>query len=139
MKYRVCGKKTPGSNQAQNLKPFFEVDVQLQNQEVILSPSLVQIQTSINKAATAVLRCSKALYNWDQSDKEQGQKATFYDMIAQDKEIVKVILLLTGSIQGTKNQVGKFLARFEKYDKLCKDSISNSIKKFNAKKDGPTL
>lgn len=98
MKYRVCGKKTPGSNQAQNLKPFFEVDVQLQNQEVILSPSLVQIQTSINKAATAVLRCSKALYNWDQSDKEQGQKATFYDMIAQDKEIVKVILLLTGSI-----------------------------------------
>jgi dynein heavy chain, axonemal len=60
-------------------------------------------------------------------------------MIAQDKEIVKVILLLTGSIQGTKNQVGKFLARFEKYDKLCKDSITNSIKKFNSKKDGPTL
>jgi dynein heavy chain len=27
MKYRVCGKKTSGSNSLQNLKPFFEVDV----------------------------------------------------------------------------------------------------------------
>ena len=29
-------------------------------------------------------------------------------MIAMDKEIVKVILLLTGSIQGTKNKVQEF-------------------------------
>jgi hypothetical protein len=29
-------------------------------------------------------------------------------MIAQDKEIVKVILLLTGSIQGTKNKINDF-------------------------------
>jgi len=34
-------------------------------------------------------------------------------MIAKDKEIVKVILLLTGSIQGTKNKVEKFLANFK--------------------------
>jgi len=33
-------------------------------------------------------------------------------MIAQDKEIVKVILLLTGSIQGTKNKVNDFLFEF---------------------------
>lgn len=29
-----------------------------------------------------------------------------------DKEIVKVILLLTGSIQGTKNKVSEFLSKF---------------------------
>jgi dynein heavy chain len=29
-------------------------------------------------------------------------------MIANDKEIVKVILLLTGSIQGTRNKVAEF-------------------------------
>ena len=55
-----------------------------------------------------MLKCSKKLFNWEQSDKK-AEKASFYEMIAQDKEIVKVILLLTGSIQGTKNLVNHFL------------------------------
>jgi dynein heavy chain len=58
-------------------------------------------------------------------------------MIAQDKEIVKVILLLTGSIQGTRNKVNEFLATFKKYDWLCKESITDSIKSFS--KRNPSL
>jgi dynein heavy chain len=53
-----------------------------------------------------VLSCSKKLLRWDQLDKKNSdgneEKESFYKIIAQDKEIVKVILLLTGSIQGTK-------------------------------------
>lgn len=64
MKYRVCGSSKSGSNS--KLNPFFEVDVQLSGTEVRLNPSLEEIQKAINKAATAVLRCSKTLYNWDQ-------------------------------------------------------------------------
>lgn len=63
MKYRVCGSNKSGSNA--KLNPFFEVDVQLSGTEVRLNPSLEEIQKAINKAATAVLRCSKTLYNWD--------------------------------------------------------------------------
>lgn len=55
-------------------------------------------------------------------------------MIAQDKEIVKVILLLTGSIQGTRNKVNEFSAEFQKFDWLCKENISKDIEKFNGKK-----
>jgi len=40
----------------------------------------------------------KNLLSWDKQESSSDKKATFYDMIAQDKEIVKVILLLTGSI-----------------------------------------
>jgi dynein heavy chain len=65
MKYRVCGSKSGGNSK---LNPFFEVDVQLSGQEVQLNPSLEEIQKAINKAATAVLRCSKTLYNWDQQN-----------------------------------------------------------------------
>lgn len=43
MKYRVCGKKGPGQTNNQNLKPFFEVDVQLQSNAVKLNPSLDEI------------------------------------------------------------------------------------------------
>jgi len=44
---------------------------------------------------------------------------------------VKVILLLTGSIQGTKNKVNEFLASFSKYEWLYKLSITENCKQFN--------
>ena len=44
-------------------RPFFEVDVQLNIPKVQLSPSLDDVQRSINKAAQAVLRCTKTLYD----------------------------------------------------------------------------
>ena len=40
---------------------------------------------------------------------------TYYDLIARDKEVVKVVLLLTGSIEGTKQQVAEYVRGFEKY------------------------
>jgi dynein heavy chain len=135
MKYRVCGNK----GQSQQLSPFFEVDVQLSGSEVRLNPSLEEIQKAINKAATAVLRCSKKLYNWDQQNTEDGKKQSLYEMIAQDREIVKVILLLTGSIQGTKNKVIEFMSKFSKYDWLWKNSISKSIKEFSKGSEKPQL
>ena len=58
-------------------------------------------------------------------------------MIAQDKEIVKVILLLTGSIQGTRNKVAEFLSSFKKFEWLWTESIADNIKNFSKK--NPTL
>jgi len=44
MKYRVCGKRVGGpSNSTEELNPFFEVDVYLDNQKVRLKPDLSQI------------------------------------------------------------------------------------------------
>lgn len=43
---------------------------------MLLSPSLDEIQKAISKAANAVLRCSKKLYNLEQSDKK-AEKASF--------------------------------------------------------------
>jgi dynein heavy chain len=58
-------------------------------------------------------------------------------MIAQDKEIVKVILLLTGSIQGTKNKVNELLAGFKRFEWLWMNNIQESIQKFT--KQNPSL
>ena len=44
-----------------------------------------------------------------------------------------MILLLTGSIQGTKNNVKIFLGSFEKYNWLWKQKIDESLKRFNSK------
>jgi hypothetical protein len=45
--------------------------------------------------------------------------------------------LLTGSIQGTKNNVKKFLDSFEIYNWLWKQKIDESLKRFNSL--SPTL
>jgi dynein heavy chain len=84
MKYRVCGKRqnTEVAKNMPALKPFFEVHVKLDHDSIILNPSLDEIQRAINKAATAVLRCSKYLYNWEQQDKNSENKASLYEMIA---------------------------------------------------------
>ena len=58
-------------------------------------------------------------------------------MIAQDKEIVKVILLLTGSIQGTKNKVNELLLGFKRFEWLWMNNIQESIQKFT--KQNPSL
>lgn len=111
--------------------------LQLDTNKVRLKPSLDDIQKAINRAATAVLRCSKDLFNWEQKNTESDKKASFYEMIAKDKEIVKVILLLTGSIQGTKNKVELFLISFQNFDWLWQKPINEALKQFS--KQNPTL
>jgi dynein heavy chain len=70
--------------------------------------------------------------NWNQKDIPEDERDPFYDWIAKDKEIVKVILLLTGSIQGTKNSVKTFLTSFEEFNWLWRNKIDDHLKKFNA-------
>jgi dynein heavy chain len=79
------------------------------------------------------------LYNWDQQNTDDDKKQSLYEMIAQDKEIVKVILLLTGSIQGTKNKINDFLSKFNKFEWLWKKSIAKSIKEFSKGSEKPQL
>lgn len=43
---------------------------------------------------------------------------TYHDLIARDKEVVKSVLLLTGSIEHIKQQVAEYLANFDKYSFL---------------------
>ena len=78
------------------------------------------------------MKSTKNVQNWNQKDQPEELREPFYDWIAKDKEIVKVILLLTGSIQGTKNSVGRFLLGFNRFDWLWKKNQEAELKKFNA-------
>lgn len=40
---------------------------------------------------------------------------TYHDLIARDKQVVKSVLLLTGSVEVIKQQVAEYLAKFDKY------------------------
>jgi dynein heavy chain len=95
MKERICGRRNAPK---QILKPFFEVDVHLDGPVSTLRPSLDDVQSAINRAASHVLKSTKKVQLWFQKDQPEDEREPFYNWIAKDKEIVKVILLLTGSI-----------------------------------------
>ena len=96
-----------------------------------LNPSLDEIQRAINRASVAVLGASKKMYQWGQIEiKDEKQKKSFFDILGQDIEIIKNVLLLTGALHGTKNLVYEYLKTFRKYDWLWKDDKEHTYKEF---------
>eukprot|EP00796_Vickermania_ingenoplastis_P003819 gene3823-2705_t len=110
-------------------KPFFDVDVQLINAEpyMFLNPSLDEVQKTINQCATAVLSCSKYITPWRGLPDES---MSFYEEIAKNKDVVKVVLLLTGGIHGLRKQVMEYLSNFRKYEELWKVEKDDAYEEF---------
>lgn len=73
-----------------------------------------------------ILSCGKQLQVWG----GKAGAATYYDMIARDKEIVKVVLLLTGSIEGTKESVLEYISSFDKYKFLWQKDLATEYAAF---------
>ena len=152
-------------------KPFFEVDVYLTAPVVTLQPSLDDIQICINTTAQAVLRCFKAVKDWNidtsstttsfststeqqvslrssillpphhqqqlQLQQQSQPQKVFFDRITRDIEIVRVALLLTGSVQGIRKTVEEFLGSFVSYSWLWCDDKDSAFHEFM--KSAPTL
>ena len=104
--------------------------MQLSVPSVRLSPSLDEIQKSINKAAMIVMKIAQVMWDWDTQDMAEEDRPTFYDRITRDVEIVRVVLLLTGAVHGLRSQVAEYLAQFHRYDWLWKDDMEVMYRKF---------
>ena len=110
-------------------RPFFDVDVELTIPNVSMNPTLEDIQGAINATAKKVLKISESLHMWGGAPgKSDGR--TFHEWIASDKEIVKSVLLLTGSIEGTKAQVMEYIGTFSRFDFLYMQDLQAEYKKF---------
>merc|ERR1719506_2949649 len=66
-----------------------------------------------------------------------GAQGTFYDRVAQDKEILKVVLLLAGSVQTTREGCLEYSGSFGRFAWLWKEVIADEYAKFQSRY--PTL
>ena len=111
--------------------PFFDLNVELSLPNVTINPGLEEIQAAINRCGLNVLRCSKRICQWGQDRTSAiNSLKTFHSMIAQDKEIVKMVLLLTASVELTKRQVQEYLDYFMQYDHLWKTDKAQAYSTF---------
>jgi len=75
--------------------PVFKVDVELDIPQVVLSPSLSQVQQAVNIVAIKCIQSVKKVYCWGQdrtpSDEPMETRLqSYFHPVASNKEIVKV-------------------------------------------------
>jgi dynein heavy chain len=100
----------------------------------------------VNGAAKKILNASLEIKRWGQTDLNGDEEnrpgvdydaigtGSFYDEIASDIEIVKLVLLLTGSVEGVKKMVVEHLKSYEAYDFLYLSNLQEEYAAFIAKK-----
>ncbi|CAK9086371.1 Dynein gamma chain [Durusdinium trenchii] len=114
------------------LPPIFEVELQLNGLGVCLQPSIEEIQSAVNGGAIAVLKSSKMIEAWDTVTipknvqlllnpnlppvRGSGSQGTFYDRVAQDKEILRVAW-------NARNGKDEYLKDFERWSWLWNRDI----------------
>ena len=122
-------------------EPFFEVYVELMPPNVVLSPSLDQIQDCTNKSAQAILSAYKSVLDWGYADlpKDLRSGHNFFSRITKDVELVRVCLLMTGCVQGIRKAVAEYLTSFEKFDWLWQADKDAEYGKFASTSPPPSL
>jgi len=131
LKNRLGSKPAGGMGLFTSERPFFDVQVELNLPNVRMNPPLEDIQAAVNRCALHVLRCSKRVFTWGQDRSQEISKLeTFHTLIARDKEIVKVVLLMCGSIEGAKIQVNEYLATFGRYNYVWQNDKQAAYQNF---------
>ncbi len=66
----------------------------------------------MNKTALHIVQATKKIYIWGQDRENVKILQSFHSQILQDKEIVKIVMLLTGAVEGAKTHVADYLITF---------------------------
>ena len=107
-----------------------------------MRPSMDEIQNAVNSTAVAVVGAAKRVVSWG-ADRgsvgmaELGSLPNFFNELASEKEVVKLILLLSGALHGARHEVKEYLHSFEKFSFLWEKNLQQEYKYFVARQ--PTL
>ncbi|KAI8902513.1 dynein heavy chain and region D6 of dynein motor-domain-containing protein [Globomyces pollinis-pini] len=123
-------------NRPPSQKPFFKAEILLLIPNVILQPKLEDIQSSLNKMAALIVDVSKKLQiNWRVFlDSPDDPVSTHYpednSQVANNKDVLKVMMLLSSTVNSMKKDVETHRDQFSKYDFLWKDDKTETIQRF---------
>jgi dynein heavy chain len=88
--------------------PAFVVEAIIVGPLVTIRPSIDDIQSVLNSCAQFITRATKRIIAWG-SNSQGLQSASFFDRVASDLEVVKMILLMCGCFHGMKHTTEAFL------------------------------
>ncbi|GAB1603059.1 dynein axonemal heavy chain 5 [Argonauta hians] len=135
--------------------PLFLSKIVLQIPNVVLSPSLDEVQQSLNKSAQLIVQTAQNIVPWNhfvlqqkqqmkemeqlasEQSEEQGKTAPpsntikpFHRLVSDHKDVVKIVIQLGSAITTFKTEVQTMLTNFSKYSELWTQDPSESVKEF---------
>lgn len=134
IKKRVSvGRGPVGFTENLDYTPFFQANIELNltgsGGSVVMSPSLEDIQDSLNRTAVSIIRSTRKMIQWG-ADRSLPTPESFFEELASEKQLVKVILLLSGALHGAAQGVRTYLDSFGNYSFLWDDNIQTVYAQF---------
>jgi len=119
-------------------RPIFDVDVELNYPKVALVPSLMTIQEAINDVAMYCIQATKSISMWGATRAERESQfseqarnvRSMHLHIAQDRLIVKQLVMLAGGVEVLKQLVSDYIQPFHRYDFLWKTDKASALEAF---------
>jgi hypothetical protein len=117
-----------------------DVDVELQYPVVALVPSLIEVQEAVNDVVLHCIDATKGISMWGATRKErerehlmsvaERESRSMHVHVAQDRLILKQLVMLAGGMQVLKDLVTNYIQPFHKYDYLWKTDKASAIEAF---------
>ena len=138
--------------------PLFHADITLTIPNVVMKPSLEDLQSSLNKAVQIILKASQDIPQWshmvlhqkqqqkeiDIAANEAGEEGAkimltsavkpLHKIISDHKDVVKIVIQLNSIISTFKIDVNEVLENFVRYSHLWDKEIDVTVKEFMGSK-----
>ncbi|XP_036361906.1 dynein heavy chain 5, axonemal-like [Octopus sinensis] len=136
---------------------LFKSDIILEIPDVVLRPSLEDLQHGLNKAVNIIINMAQNIEPWrhlatavpessdvdiTESGDEQAKVVpdqspkTFFKIISEHKDIVKIVIQLNSTLTIMKANVQQILKKFSKYSELWTRDMNEVIKELVASNPG---
>ncbi|XP_026153434.1 dynein heavy chain 8, axonemal-like [Mastacembelus armatus] len=133
LKRRLCGTSYQKSKSESKLPPLIKTEVKLVIPSVVISPSVDEIQHTINNLVDMILEVSKHI-SWQQecsgNTTKSKSKVNFYQEVVEHKDIKKVVVILKTVISSQKEQVTDVLKSFSHFSVIWDVDRNLKIKEF---------
>lgn len=133
--------------QCKDFDPFVNVTVSMNGKELVLSPSLTEIDKVMMKAVRNIAESAKHFIRWMHgtclktepqviSDDEEPVLFTYYQDISQNPEVLRLTLAMASQTTRVLNMSNKYLDGWRRYDKV--QNLWNAKRKQQVDKLRPT-
>ncbi|XP_038654873.1 dynein heavy chain 8, axonemal-like isoform X2 [Scyliorhinus canicula] len=145
LKKRIFKRAIYGSSSnVEEFAPFLKAEVLLAIPNVVMVPNLDDIQHVINRTIQMVLDVTRKVVQWRQSKGVEDAQSmeeigdnrsvkhlkTFYHNVAEHKDVTKLVLMLSTSVNSLRETINSALDQFQKYKMLWLKDRDTTIKKF---------
>ncbi|KAM9553974.1 dynein axonemal heavy chain 8-like [Salvelinus alpinus] len=131
------GRFSQSQPSTEELVTFIKSEVHLTIPNVVMVPSLDDIQQAINRLVHLVLEVSRGVARWGQEhhheDKRKsgtGKLKNFYQSVAEHKDICKLVVLLTSAVNSLRKPASDVLKQFHPFKVVWAEDRQIKVKEF---------